>query len=170
MGSSVRLGIKHSEETKEKIKNSKIGQKHTEETKKKLSVPQSEDVKRKRSNGLKNAWKNPIHRKNWINSLILTKFIGRRCDKGQLELLEKWNRLGFSFEPNYQIYGDDYLYYIDGYDSIHNVVLEYDSKYHNTPHFKKKDLIRQNKIIDILNPSKFWRYDSINKKYKNVLE
>lgn len=31
-------------------------------------------------------------------------------------------------------------------------------------------LIRQNKIIDILKPNKFWRYDAVNKQCKNVLE
>ena len=36
--------------------------------------------------------------------------------------------------------------------------------------WKQKDLIRQNKIIDILKPNKFWRYDAVNKQCKNVLE
>jgi actin-related protein len=35
---------------------------------------------------------------------------------------------------------------------------------------KEKDLIRQNKIINILKPKKFWRYDVINKQFRNVLE
>ena len=34
---------------------------------------------------------------------------------------------------------------------------------------KKKDGIRQNKIIDILQPKKFWRYDAVNKQCRDVL-
>jgi hypothetical protein len=173
-GCTIRIGKNHSKETKEKIKKSRERfPHHTEETKKKISLAAfqiSNDTKIKRSDGLRNSWKNPTHRKNWINALIKTKFIGRRCDIGQLELLNKWNRLGFNFEPNYQIHTDEHLFYIDGYDKEKNVILEYDSKYHNSIGQKQKDLVRQNKIISILNPKKFWRYDSINKKYKNVLK
>jgi len=32
------------------------------------------------------------------------------------------------------------------------------------------DIIRQNVIIDILKPKAFWRYNNINKTWKNVLE
>jgi len=49
-----------------------------------------------------------------------------------------------------------------------NIVLEYDSKYHNRQ--KQKDLVRQEKIINILKPKKFWRYDVVNKQCKNILE
>ena len=55
-------------------------------------------------------------------------------------------------------------------DKEKNVILEYDSKYHLKSKQQKKDLIRQNKIIDILKPKKFWRYDTVNKKLRNVLE
>lgn len=44
------------------------------------------------------------------------------------------------------------------------------TKYHNSRHQKEKDLIRQNKIVEILNPKKFWRYDVKNKQVRNVLE
>jgi very-short-patch-repair endonuclease len=85
-----------------------------------------------------------------MKALSETKYLGKSVDKGQLEFLVKWNRLGFEFEPNYQVYTEKDLFYIDGYDKEHNVVVEYDSKYHNKTHQKQKDLIRQNKIIDIL--------------------
>jgi hypothetical protein len=29
--------------------------------------------------------------------------------------------------------------------------------------------IKQNKIIEILKPKKFWRYDSVNKKFVEVI-
>jgi hypothetical protein len=48
-------------------------------------------------------------------------------------------------------------------------VVEYDSKYHHGKQQKEKDLIRQQKIIDILKPKKFWRYNSIIKDIKDVL-
>lgn len=35
---------------------------------------------------------------------------------------------------------------------------------------KSKDTIRQNKIIDILKPKKFWRYDAMNKQFRDVLK
>jgi hypothetical protein len=49
-------------------------------------------------------------------------------------------------------------------------VLEYDTKYHYRRQQKEKDLVRQQKIIEILKPKKFWRYDSTNKEFKNILE
>jgi len=60
------------------------------------------------------------------------------------------------------------LFYIDGYDKEKNVVLEYDSKYHFKRVQKQKDLIRQNKIIEILHPTVFWRYNSISKKFNDI--
>ena len=79
------------------------------------------------------------------------------------------NTFGFHFQPNYEIHTDMDLFYVDGYDPEHNVVLEYDSKYHHKPYQQQKDLVRQQKIIDILQPKKFWRYDAANKQWKNVL-
>jgi hypothetical protein len=91
-----------------------------------------------------------------------------KTDKGQLELLKKWNELGFKFEPNFQIHTDTDLFYVDGYDKEHNVVLEYDAKYHIRPIQRRKDLIRQNKIIGLLNPKVFWRYNSVTNKFEDV--
>lgn len=97
------------------------------------------------------------------------KYIRVRLDKGQLEMLNKWNRLGFQFEPNYQVRTDNRLYYLDGYDPKHNVVFEYDSKYHKNPAKKQADLIRQKKIINRLAPCAFWRYDAENHSFNNVI-
>lgn len=172
-GYATRTGKYHSDETKEKIKKSKLGQKHTEETRKKMSstkLQMSDETKKRMSLGIKKAWSNPTIKRKYYDALIRTKFLGRRCDIGQLEFLDKWNKLGFNFQPNYMICGDDYLYYLDGYDPTHNVILEYDTKYHNTSYWKKRDLTRQQKIIDVLKPKKFWRYNSVNKTCKNVLE
>jgi very-short-patch-repair endonuclease len=122
----------------------------------------------KLSGCIKLAMHRPDIRKKHIEGLHNSKWLKVKTDRGQLELLSKWNDLGFKFEPNYQIHTDTDLFYIDGYDEEHNVVLEYDSKYHKRQ--QQKDLIRQNKIIDILKPKKFWRYDAVNKQCRNVLE
>ena len=111
----------------------------------------------------------PETRKKHLDALHKSKWLKVKTDVGQIELLEKWNCLGFSFEPNYQIHTDSDLFYVDGYDKKRNVVLEYDSKYHNKLYQKQKDLIRQQKIIDVLKPKKFWRFDSINRQFTNVL-
>jgi hypothetical protein len=126
------------------------------------------DERKKTSDAVKMAMYRPEVRKRFVDAMARTKWLKVKADGGQLELLEKWNRLGFKFEPNYQVHTDTDLFYIDGYDEKHNVVIEYDSKYHHRPHQQQKDLIRQQKIIDILQPKKFWRYDAINKQWKNV--
>lgn len=118
---------------------------------------------------IKKAMHRPDVRKKHIDALNQSKWLKVKTDKGQLELLEKWNRLGFNFEPNYQIKTDTDLFYIDGYDPIHNVVLEYDSKYHNRLQQKEKDLNRQQSIIKAISPKKFWRYDAVNKQYRNIV-
>ena len=124
---------------------------------------------KKVSEAVKLAMHRPEVRKKHISALFHSKWLKVRTDKGQLELLEKWNRLGFQFEPNYQIKGDDFLYYLDGYDPVHGVVLEYDSAYHHRKiSIKEKDEIRQRNIIKTLNPKCFWRYNSISKTWVNV--
>jgi hypothetical protein len=147
----------------------------SDELRRKLSEAQTErysksEEKQKTSAAVKTAMHRPDVRKRHIDALHQSKWLKVRTDKGQVELLEKWNRLGFEFESNYQVHTDTDLFYIDGYDKNHNVVLEYDSKYHNKGHQQKKDLIRQSKIIDILTPKKFWRYNAVNKQCENVLE
>lgn len=156
----------------------------SESQKKRYSIPEnrlnlsrihikrySDQTQRKLTSlAVKRAMHLPEIRKRHIEAIHQSKWVKVKTDIGQLELIEKWNHLGFKFEPNYQICTDSDLFYIDGYDKEHNVVLEYDSKYHRKPVQQTKDLLRQNKIIDILKPKKFWRYDAVNKKCKNVLE
>jgi len=164
-------------ETTEKIRiaNSGVnapwyGKQLTKETKEKLSLSHKGIVpwnKNKKCPSIVSAMHRPDVRKKHLKALSETKWLGMAVDKGQIEMLEKWNRLGFNFIPNYQIHTDEILCYLDGYDKEHNVVFEYDSKYHKRQ--KEKDLIRQNKIIDILKPNKFWRYDAVTKQFKNVL-
>ena len=172
--SSNRKGMKHSSETKRLMSLSKMGVKKSVITRSKMSEFQKNRYSdlceiQKTSNVVKVAMRRPDVRKRHLEALHHSKWLKVRTDKGQLELINKWNRLGFDFEPNYQIHTDADLFYVDGYDKKKNVVLEYDSKYHKKSSQKEKDSIRQKKIINILNPKKFWRYDSDIGKMRNVL-
>jgi very-short-patch-repair endonuclease len=135
-----------------------------------MKRPKSPLEKERLRKSSKNAWNDPAKRQKYLDGLEKSRWIKVRSDIGQLELLEKWNRLGFHLEPNFQVRKDADLFYIDGYDPIHNVVIEYDGKYHDKPSQQQKDLIRQQKIIDILHPKFFWRYNVARKKFSNILE
>lgn len=141
-------GRKHTKEFKKWQSDRLRGRKLPEETKEKLHYSNTK------------AWKVPSVRRKYNEALMRTKWLKVRTDVGQIELLSKWNRLGFNFHPNYQVKVGDDLFYIDGYDSNNNVVLEFDSSYHDRPSQSMKDLDRQKKIIKILNPKRFWRYNA----------
>lgn len=127
-----------------------------------------EDFKKRHRIIIKAAMNRPDIKKKLLDHK--SKWIRSRTDVGQIEMIDKWNKIGFQLIPNYQINNSVDLFYIDGYDPIHNVVFEYDSKYHMRPKQIGKDLRRQNKIIDILHPKKFWRYNAITKTFNNVME
>jgi hypothetical protein len=177
-----RTGYKHSKEAKEKMSLSHKGQvpwiagkNHTFDTKRKMSIakigkPQTKLHIKNMTMAVKLAMRRPDVREKHIKALAEGHWLGQMVDRGQVELLEKWNKLGFEFQPNYKLVSDGYLFFIDGYDPKRNVVLEYDSKYHHRFGQLQKDILRQQKIIDILKPKKFWRYDSVNKTFRNVLE
>lgn len=124
----------------------------------------------KMADAVKLAMHRPDVRKRHMRALYRSNWLKVKADVGQMELLSKWNRLGFRFEPNYQVHTDTDLFYVDGYDPNHGVVIEYDSKYHKSLGQQEKDRVRERKIIDALQPKKFWRYDSGNKTISNVLE
>ena len=42
-------------------------------------------------------------------------------------------------------------------------------EYHHKPGQKEKDNCRQQKIIETLNPKKFWRYDAVNKTFQDII-
>lgn len=105
-----------------------------------------------------------------MDALHNSQWLSVKTDNGQMELLAQWNALGYNFQPNYPLRTGTDLFYLDGYDSVKNVVIEYDSKYHRSVGQRKKDSIREQKIIDALQPIEFWRYDSGTKTTKNILE
>lgn len=188
IGNTRRLGTKQSDETKAKqslaLKGKwawNKGKRLSDVTRNKMSLARkgvirpwmhrtpSDDTKRKLMVSSKQAWETPETRKKYHLALSKTKWIKVRSDIGQLELLEKWNRLGFRFESNYQLRTETDLFYLDGYDPIHKVVFEYDGKYHQKTHQQQRDLIRQQKIIDTLQPIKFWRYNAPGKTFSNII-
>jgi hypothetical protein len=186
IGNTRRLGVKDSEETKLKKSLALKGREpwnkgkySSEKTRKKMSLTRkgkvypwmyrvpSDETKKKLSETSTQAWNDASKRKRMLDRC---RWNNVSADKGQIELLSKWNTLGFHFEPNYRVKTENDLFYLDGYDPIYKVVLEYDSKYHKKLSQQKKDFIRQNKVIDILKPKKFWRYNSITKQFRNVLK
>ena len=131
-------------------------------------VTRSEEYRQEQSDRMKTVMHRPDVRQKHMDALQKSKWIKVKCDIGQLELLEKWNKLGFKFESNFQLRTENDLFYIDGYDVENNVVLEFDSKYHHKPYVKVRDEVRQQKIIDTLKPKVFWRYDSVSKTFCDV--
>ena len=163
-----KIHLEYLQKHPEKVENNKKSIKKIWDDK--SSVYHTNEFREKLSEKVKIAIHKPDIRKRHVKALAETKYLGKPVDRGQIEMLNKWNKLGFNFQPNYQIYTDTDLFYVDGYDKEKNVVLEYDSKYHLRSKQRERDLVRQNKIINILKPKKFWRYDAINKKFNNVLE
>jgi hypothetical protein len=63
-------------------------------------------------------------------------------------------------------------YAVDGYDSDRNVVVEYDEKHHYDldNNLKPKDCVRQQKIVERINPSLFLRYDENRKRLYDAIK
>ena len=158
-----------SEDHKTKLVNAHLGSKHSESTKQKMSLTRkgrvlTEDTKKR----IKQSLHRPDIRKKHLDALTESGWLIVKTDKGQLEMLDRLNRMGFKFYPNYQLKTDNALFYIDGYDIENRIVVEYDSKYHKRRNQKEKDLIRQKLIIEIMKPKHFWRFDDVDKKWRTV--
>ena len=172
---SCRADIRtYSPETRTKMSAVSKGRRFSLSTREKLSIASKRNYEnplnlKMMADAVKLAMHRPDVRKRHIEALHHSKWLKVRTDKGQMEMIEKWNRLGFRFHPNYQVHTDDFLCYIDGYDPEHNVVLEYDSQYHRKLSQQKKDAEREKRIIDILHPKKFWRYNSHTHSFTQIL-
>lgn len=59
-----------------------------------------------------------------------------------------------------------YGYFPDGYDKENNIVFEYDETHHK---YNRKDIQRQQNIIDYVHPTAFWRYNAETKSLINVI-
>ena len=113
-------GREWSDKIKQKLSISHIGQKvkHSEETKKKIRIAILKRLEKQK---------------------ILS------IDKNAPEFFKKLNESGYNFQPKrfFEIGYDS-----DGYDSEKHIWIEYDTPYHRNITQQKKDLIRQNNIIN----------------------
>ena len=62
-------------------------------------------------------------------------------------------------------------YYLDGYDRDRNIVFEYDERYHYKfgRKLRNKDTLRQQRIINKLTPTQFFRYDEEKQNLYEVI-
>jgi len=142
IGNKARLGKKNSEFQKNQVGIALRGRKISEEAKLKMRLAAIKRIKEK-------------------NIKPYTNYNTTAC-KYFNELNEQfgWNLQHALNGGEIECYG----YFLDAYDKIKNVVVEYDEARHNKPSIKKKDIIRQNNIIKELNCS-FYRFNET----KNVL-
>lgn len=150
-----RLGIKESEEAKEKrsalLKGREPGfvnKKHSSETKLKMRLKRIEDMDKKYPLG----WTSPNYNK-------------KACEL--FEEINKemgWNGQHAERVGEYKILG----YFLDYYEPIHNVVIEFDEKTHEKPKQKARDIEKQELVIAELG-CKFYRIkEGEENKWKNL--
>jgi len=134
-------------ETKRKQRESNTGKKRSEEAKQKMS-----------KSAIKRIQKYQIYNKPNFNP--------RACEF--INILNKSLNINLQHALNG---GEKWIkgFYLDGYDKEKNIIFEYDEKYHTSSKLKKKDLERQEKLIDEVNPLKFIRYDEKNNRLYDVL-
>ena len=172
---SNRKGCHHSDAAKTLISVAKKGKKLSMATRIRMSSGQKKRYSNpveleKMTLAVTKAMHRPDVRSRHMDALHNSQWLSVKTDNGQLELLTQWEALGYNFKPNYSLRTETDLFYLDGYDSVKNVVIEYDSKYHQSIGQQKKDAIRERKIIAALQPKEFWRYDSSAKTTRNILE
>lgn len=130
----------------------KVGKPHTKETKHKLRLATILDLKKKGVNP-SNSNFNPA----------ACKFIDMLNEE------HGWNLQHARNGGEIELYG----YFVDGYDKDRNIIFEYDELSHERRDRKRKDLIRQNNLLEKINPTKFIRYNEKNnrlyeiKRYEN---
>ena len=136
-----------SEETKNKISSSIKGRKLSSETKYKCRLSA---IKRIEKQGIVRAF----NQKACIFIDELNK------EKG-------WNFQHAKNGGEVELYG----YFVDGYDKEKNIIFEYDESHHYqiNGELKHKDLVRQETIINEIEPKSFIRYDEKNKKLYDVI-
>lgn len=80
------------------------------------------------------------------------------------------NKNGYNFQ--HAMNGGEIVvsgYSLDGYDKEKNIVFEYDEPKHNRIGTKKRDRIREERIIEKIKPNMFIRYDEKSKTTKDVI-
>lgn len=146
LGNIGRKGQKCSNEHKLKVGLSNKGKKISEESKHKMRLVA---IKRIKENKIK----------------PYTNFNPKACEYfNKLNEEKGWNLQHALNGGETEVCG----YFLDAYDKEKNIVVEYDEPRHNRPSIKKKDLLRQNNIINHLQ-CKFYRFsESLNKLEKMI--
>jgi len=131
-------------------KSGMLGKHHTEKTKYKLRIATINDLRKKGIEPGKHNY-NPK----------ACKFIDKLNEEKKLNFQHALN--GGEIE----LYG----YFVDGYDKEKNVVFEYDESHHYDAfgNLKEKDIRRQQRIIESLNPSQFMRYNEEKQNLYDVI-
>jgi len=139
------LGKKHSDISIKKMSLSHKGHKHTDHQRKQISkscMGKPCWLKGKRQSA---ETKNKIRIS--VANRILSLGYAPGIDKGATEYFNQLNKMGYNIvHPN--VYVDTLGYFVDGYDPIRHIVFEFDTPIHLRPNSIKKDLIRQNNIIN----------------------
>jgi len=176
--SIAQTGIKYSEKAKIKIRKAKLGTKHTEESKKKMSIASSlrrHTTETRKKMSIVHAGKK--HSKETIRKMSIAKtgkIISEEHKRKIREAIIKYIKIqklnGLPMRPMFgrneiqildqiEVEFDIFIerqypiigYFIDGYDKQNNIVYEIDEKAHLSPNKKKRDILRQENIINKLN-------------------
>ena len=163
-------GKEMSESTKKKISNSIIGRKPSFKTRQKLSESKK---------GNKNPFFKKLfdykHRENLRCAIIkrIKKYgiHSKNFNPNACKFIDAYGKKnGYNFQ--HALNGGEISvggYLLDGYDKDRNIIFEYDERHHNREKFIKKDLFRQNYIIEKMKPTKFIRYDEWNNRLYDAL-
>jgi len=185
-GNNYHLGKFHSKESKIKMSISKQGEKHpmfgkrgkdspffgkkkSVEFKEKVSqslrgIPHTDEHKRK----IRLSTINLIQKNKLNGGQLFPRYNSAACK--YFDNLNKNNGWNLQHALNGgEFYIKELGYWVDGYDKDKNIVVEYDEKHHYKLSHSKKDLIRQNQIINHLCPNEFWRYNEIENKLIKIL-
>ena len=185
-GNKPHLGIKHSEESKIKMRNAKLGKNHPMFGKKGKNHPLygielSGEHKEKISQSIKGIPHTDEHKRkirvSTINAISQYRLNGNqlfpRYSSNACKYFDKLNKEN-GWNLQHAMNGGEYFishlgYWIDGYDKNKKIIVEYDEKYHNRPFHIKRDLFRQNEIINYIHPNEFWRYSEITDKLVRIV-
>lgn len=140
-------GRQLSDKHKLNLSKSNVGKSRSEETKYRIRIATIRDLQKK---GIMGKAKN--------HNPLACRFIDN------LNRCYGWNLQHALNGGEVELYG----YFVDGYDKEKNIVFEYDEPNHNKSRRKEKDIIRQNRIINTINPNLFIRYDEANNNLYNV--
>lgn len=180
-----RLGIKHSEETKEKIRFGNMGKHRVSvSTRNKLSRARKGmkfPLEWKRKMWDRTPWnKGKSHSEETKFKLRIATINHLRkngvkfgCDGASnfntnaCQFIDRLNSL-FGWEIRHAKNGGEveiYGYFVDGFDEKRRIIVEYDEPRHYKGNgtLKHKDLKRQDRIINAANPTKFLRYNEKDK-------